>query len=53
MFGREGTQNTAKHEAIRAFEKGYRKMLHELGVRDLRNAVVFKEGKMTKLVAFL
>jgi integrase len=52
MLGREGRFNPAKHEAVRAFKEGYRKMLHELGVRE-KKAVVFKEEKVTELVHFL
>jgi hypothetical protein len=52
MLGREGQQNPAKHKAVRAFKEGYRKMLHELGVKE-KKAVVFKEKKMDELVQFL
>jgi hypothetical protein len=52
MLGRDGPRNPAKHEAVRAFKDGYRKMLHELGVKE-KKAVVFKEKKMTDLVYFL
>jgi hypothetical protein len=52
MLGREGNQNPVKSEAVRSFKEGYRKMLHELGVRE-KKAVVFKEGKIEDLVCFL
>jgi hypothetical protein len=52
MLGQEGRRNPVKSEAVRAFKKGYRKMLHDLGVRE-KKAVVFKEGKLTDVVNFL
>lgn len=52
MLGRDGPRSPAKHEVVRAFRDGYRKMLHELGVKE-KKAVVFKEKKMTDLVNFL
>jgi hypothetical protein len=51
MLGREGRENPAKGEAVQAFKEGYRKMLHNLGVKE-KKAVVFKEGKFGDLVAF-
>jgi hypothetical protein len=52
MLGRDGSANPAKSKAVRSFKEGYRKMLHELGVRE-KKAVVFKEGKVEDLVRFL
>lgn len=51
MVGREGKDNPAKGEGVQAFKEGYRKMLHELGVKE-RKAIVFNEGKLEDLVAF-
>jgi integrase len=44
--------NPVKSEAVRSFKKGYRRMLHDLGVRE-KKAVVFKEGKLEDSVTFL
>jgi integrase len=52
ILGREGRDNPAKGESVRAFKEGYRRMLHDLGVRE-KKAVVFKEGKIEDVVAFL
>jgi hypothetical protein len=52
ILGREGKNNPVKSEAVRAFREGYRKMLHDLGVRE-KKAVVFKEGKVEDLAKFL
>jgi hypothetical protein len=53
MLGRDGGRNPVRSEAVASFKEGYyRKMLHELGVRE-KKAVVFKEGKVDDLVRSL
>jgi hypothetical protein len=51
ILGKEGARNPVKSKAVRAFKTGYRRMLHEVGVRE-KKAVVFKEKKMEDVVAF-
>jgi integrase len=52
MLGLEGSRNPAKSEAVKAFKEGYKRMLHELGVRE-KKAVVFKEEKLDGVVEYV
>jgi hypothetical protein len=52
MLGYEGRKNPVKSEVVRNFKGGYRRMLHDLGVRE-KKTVIFKKGKLKDLVAFI
>jgi hypothetical protein len=52
LMGYEGRANPAKAEAAKAFRKGYKKALHEEGVK-VQRAKVFTEAKLDALLAYL
>lgn len=52
MLGRSDAENPGKEEAVKNYREGYRNDLHARGVKE-KHARVFKESKVTDLIAFL
>lgn len=52
MIGRKNTKNPAKEESVLSYRDGYRKDLHDRGVREKR-AKIMKEGKVKDLIQHL
>jgi integrase len=52
LLGYEGRSNPAKAEVVKAFRTGYKKALHEEGVK-VQRAKVFTEAKLDALLAYL
>jgi hypothetical protein len=50
LMGYEGRTSPAKAEVVKAFQTGYKKALHEEGVK-VRRAKVFTEEKLDALLA--